>query len=176
MQKVLVILLAACVAGACAVAKEGGVEPMTNKTIQVFSAKEGKMIETQTVVKAEAEWKKALTPEQYHILRQQGTERAFSGKYDHVFDQGLYQCAACGNDLFASDAKYNSGCGWPAFFKPVSKNNVTFIEDRSHGMMRTEVRCARCGGHLGHVFDDGPKPTGVRFCINSGAIELKKQE
>lgn len=174
MKKMLVLWLAAGALMAWAAVKEGGVEPMTNKTIEVFSAKDGKTIQTQTVVKSEAEWKKALTAEQYYILRQQGTERAFTGKYDHVFDKGLYVCAGCGNDLFASDAKYNSGCGWPAFFKPVSSNNVTFIEDRSHGMVRTEVRCARCGGHLGHVFEDGPKPTGVRFCINSGSIELKK--
>lgn len=168
------LLIAVLALTACARAGEVGVTPMTNKTIQVFSAAEKKMIETQTVVKTDAEWKRALTAEQYYILRKQGTERAFTGKYDHVFEQGLYICAACGNDLFASDAKYNSGCGWPAFFKPVSSNNVTFIEDRSHGMNRTEVRCARCGGHLGHVFDDGPPPTGIRFCINSGAIDLKK--
>lgn len=174
MKKMCLILLAACAVSACAVAKEGGVEAMTNKTISVM--KDGKMVETGTVVKTETEWKKALTAEQYYILRQQGTERAFSGKYDHIFDKGLYQCAGCGNDLFASDAKFDSGCGWPAFFKPVSSNNVVFLNDRSHGMVRTEVRCAKCGGHLGHVFDDGPPPTGIRFCINSGSIELKKYE
>lgn len=172
MKKVLLMLLGVCAMIACAGAKEGGVDAMTNKTITV--SQDGKMVSTQTVVKTEAEWKKALTPEQYYILRQQGTERAFTGKYDHIFDAGLYKCAACGNDLFASDAKFDSGCGWPAFFKPVSSNNVTFIEDRSHGMLRTEVRCSRCGSHLGHVFDDGPPPTHVRFCINSGSIELKK--
>ncbi len=176
MKKTFLILLAAGALSACAAAREGGVDPMTNKTIKVFSAKENKMVETQTVVKADEEWKKALSAEEYFILRQQGTERAFSGKYDHVFDKGLYVCAACGNDLFASDAKYDSGCGWPAFFKPVSSNNVVFIEDKTHGMVRTEVRCARCGSHLGHVFDDGPPPTHIRFCINSGAIELKKSE
>lgn len=175
-MKRLVQLVLVLATVACAVAKEGSVEPMTNRTIEIFSAKDKKMIATQTVVKADADWKKALTAEQYYILRKQGTERAFTGKYDHVFDKGLYTCAGCGNDLFASDAKYNSGCGWPAFFQPVSSNNVTFIEDRSHGMKRTEVRCTRCGGHLGHVFDDGPPPTGIRFCINSGAIELKKDE
>ena len=169
-------ILALASLSACAVAGEGGVDAMTNKTIQVFSAKEKKMVETQTVVKADADWKKALTAEQYYILRNQGTERAFSGKYDHVFDKGLYVCAACGNDLFASDAKFDSGCGWPAFFAPVSSNNVLFIDDGSHGMVRTEVRCARCGSHLGHVFDDGPPPTHIRFCINSGSIELKKPE
>lgn len=173
-MRMFLILLLACAVSACAKENEKGVPAMTNKTITVL--KDGKMVETQAVVKADADWKKALTPEQYYILRQQGTERAFTGKYDHIFDKGLYVCAACGNDLFASDAKYNSGCGWPAFFQPVSSNNVQFIADRSHGMVRTEVRCAQCGGHLGHVFDDGPKPTGIRFCINSGAIELKKSE
>ena len=175
-MKMFLGILAACALSACAVAGEGSVSAMTNKTIQVYSAKEKKMVETQTVAKTDAEWKKALTPEQYYILRHQGTERAFTGKYDHVFDKGLYVCAACGNDLFASDTKFDSGCGWPAFFAPVSSNNVTFIEDTSHGMMRTEVRCSRCGGHLGHVFDDGPPPTHIRFCINSGSIELKKGE
>ena len=143
-------------------------KPVTNASDDVFDGNK--------VVKTEEEWKEQLTPAAYHVLREEGTERAFTGKYDHVFDKGLYTCAGCGNDLFASDAKYNSGCGWPAFFQPVSSNNVTFIEDRSHGMKRTEVRCTRCGGHLGHVFDDGPPPTGIRFCINSGAIELKKVE
>lgn len=167
-------LFVACAAGFYVWAADKGVPAMENKTITLM--KNGKMVETQTVVKTDADWKKALTPEQYYILRQQGTERAFTGKYDHIFDKGLYVCAACGNDLFASDAKYNSGCGWPAFFQPVSSNNVQFLDDRSHGMVRTEVRCAKCGGHLGHVFNDGPKPTGIRFCINSGSIELKKPE
>jgi peptide-methionine (R)-S-oxide reductase len=175
-MKIVFGFLTACLLSACAAAGEGSVSDMTNRTIKVFSAKENKLIETQTVVKADSDWKKALTAEQYYILRHQGTERAFSGKYDHVFDAGIYVCAACGNDLFVSDAKFDSGCGWPAFFKPVSSNNVEFIEDGSHGMVRTEVRCARCGSHLGHVFDDGPPPTHVRFCINSGAIELKKGE
>jgi peptide-methionine (R)-S-oxide reductase len=174
MKRILAGMAVVCAVSACAVETEKGVPAMSNKTISVM--KGGKMVETQAVVKSDADWKKSLTPEQYYILRQQGTERAFTGKYDHIFDKGLYVCAACGNDLFASDAKYNSGCGWPAFFKPVSSNNVQFIADNSYGMARTEVRCAQCGGHLGHVFDDGPPPTGIRFCINSGSIELKKNE
>lgn len=146
---------------------------MTNKTVKVYSSAKKDLVETQAVVKADADWKKQLTPEQFRILRQQGTERAFTGKYDHVFDAGLYVCAGCGNELFLSDAKFDSGCGWPAFFQPIHTNNLVYIEDRSHGMLRTEVRCGLCDGHLGHVFPDGPKPTGLRFCINSGSIELK---
>ena len=148
---------------------------MSNDTIKVYSTAAKGMVETQRVVKTDAEWKKELTPEQFRILREQGTERAFTGKYDHEFAKGLYTCAACGNDLFLSDAKFDSGCGWPAFYQAVGTNNVQYIVDKSHGMVRTEVRCARCGGHLGHVFNDGPPPTGLRFCINSGAVEFKRE-
>ncbi|MBD1397960.1 peptide-methionine (R)-S-oxide reductase MsrB [Pontibacter sp. JH31] len=126
------------------------------------------------VVKTEAEWKKQLTPEQFYVLRQQGTERAFSGKYNNHKEKGVYTCAACGNELFASDTKFDSGTGWPSFFKPISPKNVREVADRSMGMVRTEVVCGRCGGHLGHVFDDGPKPTGLRYCLNSVALDFKR--
>jgi peptide-methionine (R)-S-oxide reductase len=127
------------------------------------------------IEKTDAEWRKALTPEQYQILRRKGTERPFTGKYDHFFQPGVYLCAGCGTELFASDDKYNSGCGWPAFSQPAEKEALDYSVDRSHGMIRTEVTCARCGGHLGHVFNDGPQPTGRRYCINSEALEFQKK-
>ena len=126
------------------------------------------------VVKTESEWRQALDPEQYRILRERGTEAPFSGEYDHVFEPGTYHCAGCGAELFDSDAKYDSGCGWPAFSAPAGVDAVEEETDRSHGMVRTEVTCASCGGHLGHVFPDGPDPTGVRYCINSASLNLEE--
>lgn len=129
------------------------------------------------IQKTEAEWKKLLTPEQYHVLREKGTEPAFTGLYENEHAPGVYKCAACGNVLFTSDAKYDSGCGWPAFFAAAGGDRVTFHEDTSHGMNRIEVRCARCGSHLGHIFDDGPSEHGgKRFCINSVALDLEKKD
>lgn len=119
----------------------------------------------------DAEWREKLTPEQFHVLRQAGTERAFTGEYDKHYEEGDYICAGCGTKLFASDAKYNSGCGWPAFTKPADGAGVNEHRDTSHGMIRTEVTCANCDGHLGHVFPDGPRDQGgLRYCINSASL------
>jgi peptide-methionine (R)-S-oxide reductase len=127
------------------------------------------------VVRSDAEWRTQLDPEQYRILRQKGTEKPFSGEYDHVFESGTYHCAGCGAELFSSEAKYDSGCGWPAFSAPARDEVVDEETDTSHGMVRTEVMCSACGGHLGHVFPDGPHPTGLRYCINSAALKLEEE-
>ena len=127
---------------------------------------------TRKIQKTDKEWRESLTPEQYRVLRQAGTERPFTGKYDDHQEEGSYACGACGTRLFASETKYDHGTGWPSFTGPVDKNRLEFREDRSHGMVRAEVRCAACGSHLGHVFDDGPAPTGEHYCINSIALDF----
>jgi peptide-methionine (R)-S-oxide reductase len=127
------------------------------------------------VVKTEEQWRQQLTSEQFHILREKGTERAFTGKYWNNHEAGVYRCAACGQVLFSSDTKFESGTGWPSFWQPVSPASVEVHEDNSFFMTRTEVLCSRCGGHLGHVFPDGPEPTGLRYCMNSGALTFEKK-
>jgi len=127
------------------------------------------------IARTDTEWREALSPEQYRVLRQKGTEAPFSGEYDHTFEPGSYHCAGCGAVLFESDTKYDSGCGWPAFYAPAADGAIDEESDTSYGMIRTEVMCAACGGHLGHVFPDGPHPTGVRYCINSASLKLEER-
>jgi peptide-methionine (R)-S-oxide reductase len=127
---------------------------------------------TEKIIKTEEEWRRELTPEQYHVLREKGTERPFTGEYEYTSAAGTYRCAACGQELFSSEAKFDSGCGWPSFYQPGAEGKIDEHADNSHGMRRVEVTCSRCGSHLGHVFPDGPRPTGLRYCINSVSLKL----
>lgn len=160
MWKRLALLLALGLLGGCA-AQPGGAETPTSHSFRV--------------VRSDQEWQKQLTPEQFQILRQKGTERAFTGKYFDNHDAGEYVCAGCGQLLFTSQDKFDSGTGWPSFTRPAQDKSVLEEVDNSYGMRRVEVECANCGGHLGHVFEDGPKPTGLRYCINSASLNFKKQ-
>ena len=156
-------LLASCQGSEAAPAAPKGTKVSQNTTIEKIN-------------KSEEEWKKVLTPEQFYVMRKKGTERAWTGKLVHNHEKGVYVCAACGLPLFSSETKFESGTGWPSFYQPIEAAHVGEETDRSLFMMRTEVHCARCGAHLGHVFDDGPRPTGLRYCINSVSLDFKKAE
>ncbi len=134
-------------------------------------------MKTEPIIKkSEQEWREVLSPQQFQILREKGTDRPFTGKYYRTTDEGVYQCAACGNELFTSDMKFDSDCGWPSFDRAVEGGKITTARDLSHGMVRTEILCAKCGGHLGHLFEDGPTDTGLRYCVNSTSLNFIKEE
>ncbi|MCU0442393.1 MAG: peptide-methionine (R)-S-oxide reductase MsrB [Bacteroidia bacterium] len=133
-------------------------------------------MDTFTINKTEAQWKEQLTEEQYYVIRKKGTDRPYTGKYDQHWEEGTYECAACGNELFTSNTKFDAGCGWPSFYEALDKTKIVEKPDYSHGMKRIEILCARCGGHLGHVFDDGPSDKGgLRYCVNSTSLQFKNK-
>ncbi|MBL7730815.1 MAG: peptide-methionine (R)-S-oxide reductase MsrB [Chitinophagaceae bacterium] len=172
---ILLLLLACTLLQQCSYSQNNTTKPSAMDTSQkknpVYSN-----TDTAKVALSEEEWKKILPPDVYHIARQKGTERAWTSKFESFKEVGTYYCAACGNPLFKSDTKFESGCGWPSFYEPISKGSIIYTPDHSYGMERTEVQCGRCKAHLGHVFDDGPPPTGLRYCINGVILDFVKAQ
>lgn len=170
---VMVLILSFAAFGGSLLRQAGAVTEEADMTQQGSAAAGGQEVKpADAVLKTEEQWREILTPEQFHILREKGTERAFTGRYHDHKGRGLYVCAACGNRLFSSETKFDSGTGWPSFWAPIADANLKTAVDGHFFMIRTEVMCARCGGHLGHVFEDGPRPTGLRYCINSAALNF----
>lgn len=152
----------------------GSCEGQVSKKVNVFVPPNSTNMEDK-INKSDEDWSKQLTPEQFNVLRKKGTEMAFTGKYYKNHEKGVYICAACGNELFSSENKYDSGCGWPSFYSGIREGKIDTAMDNTHGMTRIEIMCHKCGGHLGHVFDDGPKPTGLRYCVNSLSLDFKPE-